>query len=159
MFSYDSLTVDGHALKGDIKVSLLCDDDIIYLMKNVDSCKSELALGYFDRSKRRHPIWKSEAEYTALITHVIGGNADSMDALEHAMNVVATYLTKTTDTWAVNDETVAKPLPPNEQGRKKFYYLFYRRQNDSEEIDKAELCRRLAGQFAKPGTKKRVRHR
>lgn len=59
--------------------------------------------------------------------------------------------------WAVNDETVAKPLQPNEQGRKKFYYLFYRRQNDSEEIDKAELCRRLAGQFAKPGTKKRVR--
>ncbi len=75
------------------------------------------------------------------------------------MNVVATYLTKTTDTWAVNDETVAKPLQPNEQGRKKFYYLFYRRQNDSEEIDKAELCRRLAGQFAKSGTKKRVRHR
>ena len=163
LFSYDSLTVDGHALKGDIKVSLLCDDDIIYLMKNVDSCKSELALEYFDRSKRRHPIWKSEAEYTALITHVIGGNADSMDALEHAMNVVATYLTKTTDTWAVNDETVEKLEQElqelYEQGRKKFYYLFYRRQNDSEEIDKAELCRRLAGQFAKPGTKKRVRHR
>ncbi len=54
-------------------------------------------------------------------------------------------------------ETVAKLLQLNEQGRKKFYYLFYRRQNDSEEIDKAELCRRLAGQFAKPGTKKRVR--
>ena len=33
-------------------------------------------------------------------------------------------------------ETVAKPLQPNEQGRKKFYYLFYRRQDDNEEIDK-----------------------
>lgn len=108
MFSYDSLTMEGHVLKNGIKVSLLCDDDIIYLMKNVESCKSELALEYFDRSKRRHPIWKSEAEYTALITHVIGGNTDSMDALEHAMNVVATYLTKTTDTWTVNDETVEK---------------------------------------------------
>ena len=247
LFSYDSLTMEGHVLKNGIKVSLLCDDDIIYLMKNVESCKSELALEYFDRSKRRHPIWKSEAEYTALITHVIGGNTDSMDALEHAMNVVATYLTKTTDTWTVNDETVekleqelqelheqpldadtietqrkdkdaalklmkcligfaennhlahdfviieasqfssgfakpdfsktpiifnsssedgietdfetvAKPLQPNEQGRKKFYYLFYRRQDDNEEIDKAELCKLLAGEFATSGTKKRIRH-
>ena len=44
LFSYDSLTMEGHVLKNGIKVSLLCDDDIIYLMKNVESCKSELAL-------------------------------------------------------------------------------------------------------------------
>lgn len=70
-----------------------------------------------------------------------------------------TFNSSSVDEIETDFETVAKPLQPNEQGRKKFYYLFYRRQNDSEEIDKAELCRRLAGQFAKPGTKKRVRHR
>ncbi len=45
---------------------------------------------------------------TALITHVIGGNADSLDAQEHAMNVEGIYLTKTTDTWMVNDEMVER---------------------------------------------------
>lgn len=54
-------------------------------------------------------------------------------------------------------ETVAKPLQPNQQGRKKFYYLFYRRNDNSEEIDKAKLCERLAGQFSTAGTKKRRR--
>ena len=39
-------------------------------------------------------------------------------------------------------ETVAKPLQPNEQGRK----------------NKAELCKLLAGEFATSGTKKRIRH-
>lgn len=65
LFSKKSLSEEGHFLKDDIKVSLLCDDDIIYLSKNVfsDSLSKEL----FDRDKRRHPVWKSEAEYKAYI--------------------------------------------------------------------------------------------
>lgn len=246
LFSYESLTLDGHELGDGVKVSLLCDDDIVYIMKNVELCKSDLTMEFFERSKRRHPIWKSEAEYSALITRVVGGNTSSMDALEHAMNVIATYLAKTTDNWTVDDntkvkleeelqvlqkqsldsdtretqikdkeaalklvkclidfaeennlshdfviieasqfssgfakpdfsktpiifnsssdeiietdfETVAKPLQPNQKGRKKFYYLFYRRNDNSEEIDKAKLCERLAGQFSTAGTKKRRR--
>ena len=65
LFSEESLGVTGQLLNNDIKVSLMCDDDIIYLSKNVfpDSLSKEL----FDRNARMHPIWKSEAEYRGYI--------------------------------------------------------------------------------------------
>lgn len=246
LFSYDSLTVEGHVLRDGIRVSLLCDDDIVYIMKNVEQCKSDLTMEYFQRSKRRHPIWKSEAEYEALISQVLGGN-NSMEAFEHAMTATASYLAGTTDTWTVDDSTVkklemdlaalndkkldedtreaqmndkkaalklvkclmdfaeqynlahdfviieasqfnsgfakpdfsktpvifnsssdevvetdfatvAKPLQSNRPGRNKFYYLFYRRQDDNEDIDKGELCKKLAREFSTLETKKR-RHK
>lgn len=49
-------------------VSLLCDDDIVFTMKNrlLQSDNNGLMREYFDRTKRRHPIWKSESEYRAL---------------------------------------------------------------------------------------------
>lgn len=65
LFSEESLAETGQILNNDIKVSLLCDDDIIYLSKNVfpDSLSKEL----FDRNMRMHPVWKSEAEYRGYI--------------------------------------------------------------------------------------------
>ncbi|MCM1263965.1 MAG: HD domain-containing protein [Butyrivibrio sp.] len=66
LFSEDSLSVEGQTLKGKTKVSLLCDDDIIYLSKNKYSDK--ISKEFFDRNSRMHPIWKSEAEYKAYIS-------------------------------------------------------------------------------------------
>ncbi|MCM1242606.1 MAG: HD domain-containing protein [Roseburia sp.] len=65
LFSEETLSMTGQVLNNDIKVSLMCDDDIIYLSKNVfaDSLSKEL----FDRNRRRHPVWKSEAEYRGYI--------------------------------------------------------------------------------------------
>ncbi len=65
LFSEESLSMTGQLLNNDIKVSLMCDDDIIYLSKNVftDNLSREL----FDRNMRMHPIWKSEAEYRGYI--------------------------------------------------------------------------------------------
>lgn len=65
LMSEISLSVRGQELKKNIKVSLLSDDDIIYLAKNVfpDDLSKEL----FDRNSRMHPVWKSEEEYKALI--------------------------------------------------------------------------------------------
>lgn len=65
LFSEQSLSEEGHTLKKKCSISLLCDDDIIYLAKNVfpNQYSSEL----FERNKRRHPVWKSEAEYKAYI--------------------------------------------------------------------------------------------
>lgn len=70
LFSEDSLSVDGHKLKGNTQISLLCDDDIIYLAKNKYS--DEISRELFDRNKRRHPVWKSEAEYKAYIAQAMG---------------------------------------------------------------------------------------
>lgn len=64
-FSEESLSQIGHKLKGGRKVCLLCDDDVIYLAKNV--FPDQFSEEFFDRNKRRHPVWKSEAEYQAYI--------------------------------------------------------------------------------------------
>ncbi len=65
LFSEEALSVDGVEFKDGTKVSLLCDDDIVYLLKN-KYC-DELGQELFHRNKRRHPIWKSEAEYRGYV--------------------------------------------------------------------------------------------
>lgn len=80
LFSEKSLSREGHKLKNNYKVSLLCDDDIIYLCKNV--FPDELSEELFERRKRRHPVWKSEAEYKAYIGGVITGGEYKDDFME-----------------------------------------------------------------------------
>jgi hypothetical protein len=82
LFSEESLSVEGHILSDGIKVSLLCDDDIIYLSKNVFS--DELSKEFFDRNLRRHPVWKSEAEYEAYIRGI--GSAEERDLFKECMD-------------------------------------------------------------------------
>lgn len=62
LFSQEALSATGIQKK--MKVRLLCDDDIIYTMKN--ELESDLINEYFDRSIRRHPMWKSEAEFKVI---------------------------------------------------------------------------------------------
>lgn len=106
LFSYQSLTTDGHVLNKGVKVSLLCDDDVIYIMKNI--LPSEIGAEYFDRGARRHPLWKSEAEYEALFSGSIGGTNDSMGEFEQAMNATAAYLGKNSDTWNIDENSITK---------------------------------------------------
>lgn len=71
LFSEEALGVNGVLLKDGTKVSLLCDDDIVYLLKNRYS--DELSKELFHRNKRRHPIWKSEAEYRGYVKKLSSG--------------------------------------------------------------------------------------
>ena len=71
LFSEQSLYEDGHLLNNDTKISLLCDDDIMYLAKSLVSDETSKEL--FSRKDRRHPIWKSEAEYKAYLGTLSGG--------------------------------------------------------------------------------------
>lgn len=66
LFSEASLSLEGQVLKENRKVSLMCDDDIVYLSKNEFS--DELSKEFFNRNSRMHPLWKSEAEYKAYIS-------------------------------------------------------------------------------------------
>lgn len=68
LFSKDALSSEGIGDKN--KIRLLCDDDIIYTMKN--HLNDSLINEYFDRSIRRHPMWKSEAEYTVIFDNKKG---------------------------------------------------------------------------------------
>ncbi len=75
LFSFDSLTEKGSTFKpkkgpespgGVLRVSFLSDTDLLYLMKNVFFEKAPCVKEYFWRNLRRHPVWKSEAEYRSL---------------------------------------------------------------------------------------------
>ena len=75
LFSFDSLTEKGSMFSpknnpghpgGVLRVSFLSDADLLYLMKNVFFEKTPCAKEYFWRNLRRHPVWKSEAEYRSL---------------------------------------------------------------------------------------------
>lgn len=62
LFSYEYLTEEGKDISAGWRVALLCDADILFLMKNTED---EAIQEYFSRKDRRHPVWKSESEYRA----------------------------------------------------------------------------------------------
>lgn len=64
LFSLESLTSKGIKIKKLGKLCLLSDADILFLAKQLFD--SSAVKEYFDRTLRRHPIWKSEAEYMHL---------------------------------------------------------------------------------------------
>lgn len=102
LFSAESLSIRGQSLQGGVQVRLFSDDDIISLIKRYYE-EYEIISEYFERRARRHPLWKSEAEYKAFfLDHVRGG--DLLDALEAAMEATAKYLSKNTTNWVINQE-------------------------------------------------------
>ena len=88
LFSQDSLTVKGKTLDGNLKVSLLSDSDIVFLMKNIEDDK--LITEYFSRKDRRHPLWKSEAEYKAIFNK--GYSDRGFVVIENAIDQIIKYL-------------------------------------------------------------------
>lgn len=60
VFGEDSLSERGIALPSGYRLRLMSDGDITFLLKNHDN---DFTKEYFDRSKRKHPLWKTEHEY------------------------------------------------------------------------------------------------
>lgn len=101
LFCLESLQDEGQEFGNNIKVSLMSDDDIIYLMKNV--FPTELSAEYFRRIDRRHPVWKSEAEYkTVFLGKATGGQI--LTDFESAMSATAKYLGGRSDIWSINKQ-------------------------------------------------------
>lgn len=109
-FSRETLSEKGQQFQVNneiICVSLLCDDDIIFLMKNRNfNGLSALCKEFFERRTRRHPVWKSEAEYKAYMDIATGGKL--LENFEKAMEETAIYLNKNTDSWVIDDELIEK---------------------------------------------------
>lgn len=105
LFSLESLSKRGQQFANGLSISLLCDDDIIYLMKN--HFHNELCEEFFERRIRRHPVWKSEAEYKAFILDLTSGGK-WLEKFEKAMSVTAMYLIKSTDSWVIDKALIAK---------------------------------------------------
>lgn len=103
LFSLDSLSLTGVTLDNGTRLRLMSDDDIIYLSKNVYSFP--LSEEYFDRSSRRHPAWKSEAEYRASFLGNIGSGA-VLEEFENSMEMIGNYLKKNSTSGVINDELI-----------------------------------------------------
>lgn len=88
LFSQEALSATGIQKK--MKVRLLCDDDIIYTMKN--ELESDLINEYFDRSIRRHPMWKSEAEFKVIFDNSKG--RDWIKAFSEILEKLNNFLEK-----------------------------------------------------------------
>ena len=102
LFSYQSLSDAGNDFKQGGKIRLLSDEDIIFNIKNV--CEDELTKEYFCRASRRHPIWKSEAEYVTLFDKKLGD--DSLDQLELTFLEIEKFLVDNFAKPVINHETI-----------------------------------------------------
>lgn len=105
LFSLEALSIAGQQFDNGICISLLCDDDIIFLMKNMFN--TELSQEYFERRQRRHPVWKSEAEYKVFLLN-LAKSGTLLDEFEKAMSVTANYLVRSTDAWVIDDDLIKK---------------------------------------------------
>lgn len=103
LFCVDSLLETGQEFEENVKVSLMCDDDIVYLMKNV--FPSELSGEYFRRVDRRHPVWKSEAEYKTFLLGKLSGG-EILKEFETAMAATAKYLGGRSNIWRINKDLI-----------------------------------------------------
>ncbi len=105
LFSYETLTEEGNQLDENIHISLLADDDLVYLMKNV--CSDETTKEYFNRQNRRHPIWKSEAEYKSLFYCRSGEDSDITNFIEKEIDDLAQYVLNITGKDTIDESTIA----------------------------------------------------
>ena len=105
LFSEKTLSPNGVELPDGGRLSLLCDDDIIYLLKN--QLNDELSNEFFARNTRRHPLWKSEAEYKAYLVQRYG-KGQVFDKLKRAFDETENYLRKYSDGWIINDDVIKK---------------------------------------------------
>jgi len=104
LFSYQALSPEGQILNDGETIRLLCDDDIVFFMKKYYD-EDPLIKEYFDRKLRRHPLWKSEAEYKAIILKKISAG-DILNNLRASLKATAEYLSKNTENWVINEALV-----------------------------------------------------
>ena len=112
LFSFEALSPEGVKFRENLSVSLLCDDDIIYLAKNI--FPNDLTNELFERKNRRHPLWKSESEYKAFILGLVGKGA-YLETFEKAMDLTATYLSKSTDLGVINSDVIQTVISEKEK--------------------------------------------
>lgn len=70
LFCKQSLSSQGITKDGKVIVRLLSDEDVLCYMKKKNN--NPIVNEFFDRNKRRHAIWKSEAEFKAVFDVKIG---------------------------------------------------------------------------------------
>lgn len=123
-FSEKSLSVAGVDFGDKGKIRLMSDDDIIYLSKNIYWKElGDLGKEYYERNERKHPAWKSEAEYNALFVASKVATADILGDIEKAMESLMTY--------AMGEDSVGRIHSINEK-------VLHSIEEELEELDRLE---------------------
>lgn len=86
-----------------VKVKYLCDDDIVFLMKNTDA---EAAHQFFSRKERYVALWKSEAEFCALF-HETAWGKENLTRLKLLFDGFMGFLRRL-DIAEINDRSYAR---------------------------------------------------
>lgn len=86
VFNKVSISKEGYPKEDNVKLRLLCDDDIISFLKNED--ESIIGEHFFSRDKRFKPLWKSETEYTLKVKDGIASKKleNLLDVLRESSN-------------------------------------------------------------------------
>ena len=95
-----------------VKVRYLCDDDLVFLMKNLDDVASH---SFFSRKDRYSPLWKSEAEFCALFHRDEWGG--DLDRLKRLFDGFTGFLRRA-DVSEINDAAYQKLNREREKARK-----------------------------------------
>lgn len=95
-----------------VKVEYLCDDDIVFLMKNIDD---DSAHSFFCRKDRYSPLWKSEAEFCALFHRDSWG--EDLDRLKRLFDGLAGFLRRA-GVSEINAEACLRLRQEHEKARK-----------------------------------------
>lgn len=128
IFSFEALTENGVTLNDSVFVKYLCDDDLIYLLKN--KYPNSYFNEYLDRNARRHPLWKSESEYKSFF--ISSMNEEEINRFNTAMEKLSQFLSK--NGFCEINDGVIKSL---EKESKKTEKLLKSKKND--ESDKQSL--------------------
>lgn len=113
LFSYEALTEEGIKIFEDYKISLLCDADITFLMKNLDNDSEK---EYYQRKDRRHPLWKSEAEYKAIFT--VGYTDRIFEIVENGLENLCKYLNFVCKSQEINETALDECIKDIENSKK-----------------------------------------
>ena len=72
------------------RIRLLSDDDILFMMKNLQL--TNYSGEYFDRKNWMHPVWKSEAEYNAIVKATYSEDNKALRALFFALGETMNFI-------------------------------------------------------------------
>ena len=100
-----SIKIDGTHIAYRHPITLLADEDFLYLMKQY--CKEGLGFEYFARNRRRAAVWKSEAEFRALFQMRIGDGTVAIKTLESGFESLVDYCQAKTGRPIVTEDIFA----------------------------------------------------
>lgn len=100
-----SFDAEKHVLTRELPISLLADEDFLYLMKCF--CKDQFGYEYFARNRRRIAVWKSEAEFRALFQARMGDDSKFTRNLQDAFESLRKYCQDKTNLPVVNSDIIA----------------------------------------------------